>query len=555
MSISLALDDLIVVKDVDTTVAIREMADQVTGYNGDNYGSIYNETLKQMMVTPKSILHNVGNEAIVYKWYRAVVKHSDYVLAHPEKFIDLLLDASGEPEPVRVRYAGIETRWTRGRLTWLKISDESIVKLLDSVLPRLADADDSGTYLWSLPKVDEDAPLSVQAYSRAKLRNVDSIFYHSPRIWATMHGTEGRVIAFRGTRAKSTASEDLRAISTLATSLGKHDSLKRMFKQEANTLRSLLAIEQASAATKQSIRVPKTQTFEQFWRQLKSGKRQLTMNLEVTTKMWGAIPLPANGTGSWRSWGIEVETMHAERTSRPLGWHEVHDGSLESEVNDCDCGCVYCDDDDHCHDSECTNGSACAEFVSPILNHFHSAGLKKLCEEIGMDGHNTSPGVHVHVDASDVTVSDVRRLLFAYGAISPLLEPIYQRQVRDYCKDLPLDQVAHWARYTKQYIPTTIAAQVIYDIGSGDRYQDVNLCALTKHGTIEFRAMGPVYDYEYLVRWAWFCRQMVAVSKVDLPQRVWSACSSLADVIQLLIKHGDENNPGHDLTLSTLIEQ
>jgi hypothetical protein len=70
---------------------------------------------------------------------------------------------------------------------------------------------------------------------------------------------------------------------------------------------------------------------------------------------------------------------------------------------------------------------------------------------------------------------------------------------------------------------------------------DVNTQALRGHGTIEFRAMGPYYDYDHLVRWAWFVRQMVVVSRLDLPQQVWNACTSLTDVIDLLRKYGNES--------------
>jgi hypothetical protein len=79
----------------------------------------------------------------------------------------------------------------------------------------------------------------------------------------------------------------------------------------------------------------------------------------------------------------------------------------------------------------------------------------------------------------------------------------------------------------------------VYD-SPADRYSDVNLHALAKHGTIEFRAMGAWYDYDYLVRWAWLVREMVNVSKLGIAQREWTACKTLDDVIALLRKYGSE---------------
>jgi hypothetical protein len=52
--------------------------------------------------------------------------------------------------------------------------------------------------------------------------------------------------------------------------------------------------------------------------------------------------------------------------------------------------------------------------------------------------------------------------------------------------------------------------------------------------------MGPWYDYDYLVRWAWFVREMVNVSKLGIAQREWTACQTLDDVIALLRKYGTE---------------
>lgn len=55
------------------------------------------------------------------------------------------------------------------------------------------------------------------------------------------------------------------------------------------------------------------------------------------------------------------------------------------------------------------------------------------------------------------------------------------------------------------------------NIPGDERYQTVNICSLRSHGTIEFRAMGNVYDYETLVRWAHFLRELINMAKRGVP--------------------------------------
>jgi len=75
-----------------------------------------------------------------------------------------------------------------------------------------------------------------------------------------------------------------------------------------------------------------------------------------------------------------------------------------------------------------------------------------------------------------------------------------------------------------------------------DRYRDINLQAYNAHGTIEFRAMGPVYDYKHLVRWAWLCRELVNISKLDLPDSLWRSVTSMADILNIVYEYGSETN-------------
>jgi hypothetical protein len=256
-----------------------------------------------------------------------------------------------------------------------------------------------------------------------------------------------------------------------------------------------------------------------------------------------------------RSWVFVVETVRYDDTSRPRGWNDVHDGSLPDSDDDdssCDCGCNVCDIGDHCDYSsnDCYwnnggsgNGNTSRELVSPILSHFNSTGLQQICSDLGDDEPSTAPGIHVHIGASDMTVVDIARLLYAYGVVEPLIKPLYHREVFGYCKEMGGNNVQWWLSRVKTYLRDTGSLpeprDICYD-QPADRYQDVNLHALSKHGTIEFRAMGPFYNYNHLVRWAWFVREMANVARLGLPQTVWTECKTLEDVVLLLRKYGQE---------------
>jgi hypothetical protein len=280
---------------------------------------------------------------------------------------------------------------------------------------------------------------------------------------------------------------------------------------------------------------------------------------------WATIPLKAAGVETSRTWGIEIETVRANDTSRPSGWESRHDGSLpEGDCPDCGCSCDDCEDNsDHCNDSDYScyesgewdaSGQYSREFVSPILSHFNSQGLRELCRDLGTDRDEASePGIHVHVGAGDLTVADVARLLVAYSAVERFMEPLLYRKERGYCKETTTDTLRWWLRKTKEYAHANadsipLAKDFVYDREAtpNGRYVDVNLHSLQAHGTIEFRSMGAWYDYEHLVRWAWFAREMVNVSKLGIDQREWTSCRSITDVIKLLRKYGSEM-PNSDL--------
>lgn len=309
---------------------------------------------------------------------------------------------------------------------------------------------------------------------------------------------------------------------------------------------------------KQQLKQLSRGNFQSFWSSMKNTVVSKVDKNEVEAS-FASIPILPAGTASSRTWGIEIEVVAAARTSRPRGWDARGDGSLEPAEyeSECECGCDdCCEYDSHCGYDDCQSGD-CVEYVSPILNHFNSDGVRRICTDLEGAPCNDSPGIHIHVGASDLTAPDIARLVVAYSAVSPYIWPLMHRERVNYCRDITTDTIAYWLSIAKDValhkfeIADQHYSQPRYLQGDqpDDRYHDINLKALGAHGTVEFRALGPIYDYEHIIRWAWFCREMVNISKLPLPQSTWTNVRSMADVIKILQTYGREQLPEGALKL------
>ena len=302
------------------------------------------------------------------------------------------------------------------------------------------------------------------------------------------------------------------------------------------------------------------------------------------------MPFVPHGLASSRRWGIEVESGGARGVDAPDDWDRKGDGSLrsawegyveregfepydqEQEINrpwsDCENsdrhnpvvmievegrGWVPSLREDYVPVRQCAGcgpmittvriepqtivhtrrGDDCAEFVSPILTSMHSRGLEYLTAELSKQPQNDTAGVHVHVEANDLTPVELNTLIYGYAMIEPLIEASYRRERRDYCVSTPAGEVAEAARKAKSRLDT--------EIPYGERYRSVNMNSLTRHGTVEFRAMGPVYDYDHLIRWAMFCREMVNVVKGGATVSEFGRVAGSWDgLMKLFLKYGKE---------------
>lgn len=476
----------------------------------------------------------------------AAYDHVTYVLESTDKLINLFDNV----DKVVLRNSGIESTWRIEDVTWLMLTKESVVSMLEPVLT-LATTESESTVLKfyfndrerlsEKYRGDSNVSLTLRAYWQARYSMLENAFDDVPNDYGIyLRMSEGSVtVDFAKASALS--------FTKFAMNLRKTPSIDSLRKYMQIYRAELLRVQTARQAQDKLVaRSLASQNFTSYWDSMK--RKQVAPSLEDAVAAWSTIPIPEPGTRTSRTWGIEVETVHAERTRTPRGWDDKYDGSLvgDNDYDNCDCGCDdCCEYDSHCGYDDCNGGedSSCREFVSPILSWFNSAGLRQLCSDIGAEETNNTPGIHVHVGADGLNVADIGRLLFAYSAVSRYIQPLYYRQKFEYCHEQPFNNVHWWMSMAKQYIHSTGDIPTPHDLvhqSMANRYVDVNLCALNAHGTIEFRSMGPRYDYEHLVRWAWFCREMVNVSRLNIDNSEWLACRSVADVIALLRRYGSE---------------
>lgn len=307
------------------------------------------------------------------------------------------------------------------------------------------------------------------------------------------------------------------------------------------------------------------------------------------------LPFMPHGFASSRRWGIEIESGGARGVEAPEAWERKYDGSLRSAYDgyierqdfepydeerttmirwescehaeehiaqgsrfdperqeyiptlnpnfrpaqDClECGSVTrtvrVEPQEIHHEAQSDD---CGEFVSPILVSMHSNGLESLLGELSTRPQNSTAGVHVHVESHDLTPTEINALIFGYGVVEQMITPSYRREVRNYCRPISVEQMTLAARQSRSASRGHSSGETYEE---GNRYSSVNLHALEAHGTVEFRSMGPVYEYEYLIRWAMFCREMVNIVKAGATVAEFSQISGWEDVLALFATYGKE---------------
>lgn len=167
-------------------------------------------------------------------------------------------------------------------------------------------------------------------------------------------------------------------------------------------------------------------------------------------------------------------------------WKVVRDGSLE--YHNGNCGELV---------SPPLSGEAGIEQVRAVLRALVSAGATV----------NRSCGLHVHVDAGDLSVPQIASIMRRYQTHQTEINRFMPASRRD----------SRWAkRISNELINSVLGyaspANLRRNAGYIDRYHAVNVAAYARHGTIEFRQHSASVNNNKVAHWIAFCLHFVATS-------------------------------------------
>lgn len=276
--------------------------------------------------------------------------------------------------------------------------------------------------------------------------------------------------------------------------------------------------------------------------------------LQVIEDPFADITILPEKTLSSRTWGIEIEAVNINDIPTPKYWILHGDVSLRGvpiraadagdHRDDCDtrlepfCDCGSCVNECSCgFASNYERLTETGEWNSPILRSFHSRGLKHLCDNLEFRESNNTAGIHVHIGAGDLSPEQAVQVSLIYTLLEPLFEQQYGRESRRFCESV---SAAEQIRRMKKMRRARSLGQDAKTLADGQRYYTVNLSALQSHGTIEFRAMGPKYNYEFLIRWSYFLRELLNIAKAGVTQKHLRGVRTFRDVISVFAKYGKE---------------
>ena len=151
------------------------------------------------------------------------------------------------------------------------------------------------------------------------------------------------------------------------------------------------------------------------------------------------------------------------------------------------------------------------EVVSPVLHGEDGiAEAMTVAEALSDAGAtvNRTCGFHVHFDASDLSVADVKTILRRYAdheaEIDAIMPPSRRGRANTFCNTL--------ARIS---FPRMMQAESITEMAGimGSRYYKVNLEAFLRHGTIEFRQHSGTVNARKIANWVRFLGQFIDACK------------------------------------------
>lgn len=159
------------------------------------------------------------------------------------------------------------------------------------------------------------------------------------------------------------------------------------------------------------------------------------------------------------------------------------------------------------------SGSNSFELVSPPLEGM--AGLTELqtvCRVLGELNAkvNRSCGLHLHFDASAMTIESWKNLYVNYATFEDAIDqimPVSRRANNNrYCNTMKV-------RNYRQKIDNCLTLQAIeLEITMGTRYYKLNTQAYWRHRTVEFRQHSGTIEYSKISNWVKICAQLLDYS-------------------------------------------
>lgn len=173
-------------------------------------------------------------------------------------------------------------------------------------------------------------------------------------------------------------------------------------------------------------------------------------------------------------------------------------------------------------------GHSGMELVSPILRGEEGfAALRTACAVLNSLGAkvNVSCGLHVHLEARDLTAKQIGRFIKTYAkfedTIDLMIAPSRRGSANRYCKSLLSPTtwydgpISHDAATVNSFLSKIDACRdmnALRAAAQGDRTRKVNIESFWRHGTVEVRHHQGTTDAAKIVNWVKFLGAMMTAA-------------------------------------------
>lgn len=162
------------------------------------------------------------------------------------------------------------------------------------------------------------------------------------------------------------------------------------------------------------------------------------------------------------------------------------------------------------------DGANAFELVSPILNG--EAGLEQLqlacqaLEEVGANV-NKSCGLHIHLGAADLTLSNWKDVILNYINFETTIDSIMPLSRRANNNRFCHSNIKQTLENTRELIASATTLTSLANKISPTRYYKINMKAYWEHRTIEFRQHSGTIEYAKISNWILLLTRLVEFSK------------------------------------------